>query len=104
MKGEQLKAYYKHPFFHNVCLNKNVTLEIVQFILEVCPDVVKQGTVLRGGTAHPLHCVCKNDNCDHSVVKFILEGYPKALEVSCLVDNGPDHGLGKFDFLVKESN
>ena len=66
--------------------------------------MVKQGTVLRGGTAHPLHCVCKNDNCDHSVVKFILQGYPKGLEVSCLVDNGPDHGLGKFDFLVKESN
>jgi len=80
LKGETLRAYHKHPFFHNLCLSrgshKNVTLEMVQLILSICPDLVKQGTVLRVGYAYPLHCVCNNGNCPDSVVKLIMDGYP----------------------------
>ena len=92
LEGETLRAYHKHPFFHNLCMNKNVTLEMVQLILSICPDLVKQVTVLRRDTAYPLHCAC-NGNCPDSVVKFILDGYPEALLHSCVIDNGPRHAL-----------
>ena len=93
LKGEILRAYHKHPFFHNLCMNKNVTLEMVQLILGICPDLVKQGTVLRRDTAYPLHCACENGDCPDSVVKLILDGYPEVLLHSCVIDNGPRHAL-----------
>lgn len=93
LKGETLRAYHKHPFFHCLCMNKNVTLEMVQLILGICPDLVKQGTVLRRDTAYPLHCACENGDCPDSVVKLILDGYPEVLMHSCVIDNGPRHAL-----------
>ena len=93
LEGETLRAYHKHPFFHNLCMNKNVTLEMVQLILGICPDLVKQGTVLRRDVAYPLHCACQNGDCPDSVVKLILDGYQEVLLHSCVIDNGPRHAL-----------
>jgi len=89
----EVKAHYSfYPFFHNVCVSKGVTLEIVEYILDKFPDAVRTISEDMSGyvgcmdteRALPLHLACFNQYCAHSVIKLIMEKYPPAISYFCL--------------------
>lgn len=63
-------------FLHRVCFNPNVTLEMVEYLVNLIPDMVgmKHDIKERGiEAAYPLCIVCMNEHCPNSVVKFLME-------------------------------
>ena len=74
--------------FHHVCHNKNVTMEIIELLLEHFPDsarvlcsefatsVLKHKSISK---TYPLHIACCNENCPSDVIRFLVEQYPSAL-------------------------
>jgi len=89
----EVKAHYSfYPFFHNVCVSKGVTLEIVEYVLDKFPDAVRTISEDMSGyvgcmdteRALPLHLACFNQYCAHSVIKLIMEKYPPAISYFCL--------------------
>eukprot|EP00956_Cyclotella_meneghiniana_P017742 scaffold29178_cov63-Cyclotella_meneghiniana.AAC.5 len=56
-------------FFHRVCMNPKVTLDIVEYLVGLYPDAVEN--VASWGT-YPLHMACLNEHCPNSAVKFLM--------------------------------
>ena len=83
---------YECPFFHDVCLNKNVTLEIIQYLLDLFPILSQLSTKLicrdSDTTSYALHCACYNENCPNEVIKLLINKNPGALETLCYVWDG----------------
>lgn len=76
---------------HKACMNKNVTLEIITYLLDVFPRAVSNGLVEKDNVimvAYLLHYACYNKNCPSSVVKLLLETFPSAIEQLCIVEKG----------------
>eukprot|EP00956_Cyclotella_meneghiniana_P030443 scaffold76682_cov82-Cyclotella_meneghiniana.AAC.3 len=74
----QHDSLHESNFLHKVCMNRNVTLEMIEYLIELFPDMVgtkrdidfdkrsNEGTYL-------LHRACANEYCPNSVVKFLME-------------------------------
>ena len=65
-------------FFHRICINPKVTLEIVEYLVELFPDELRISCSSANGdykNALPLHMACMNKGCPHSVLKFLIEHY-----------------------------
>ena len=97
-----IDEYQQHPFLHTMCMNKNVTLELVQYILDTVPRAAKTSTHVfcpetereddESNKAYALHCACYNPSCPTSVIELLLESYPSALEQLCLIEDGVNSG------------
>jgi len=63
-------------FLHKVCMNKNVTLEIVQHLLDLYPSAVQYLLELPDfikSAAYPLHLACCNKDCPNEVIELLIE-------------------------------
>lgn len=82
----------RSSFFHVVCANENVTLDIINFLLDYYPDAAKScSNVLcedQQSTAYPLHHACENDSCPSSVIELLVEKHPYALSHLGVLDGG----------------
>jgi len=64
---------------HRVCMNKNVTLEIVECLLDLYPQalysnmnmMIDEQTVTT--SAYPLHLACCNKDCPNEVIELLLK-------------------------------
>jgi len=85
-------VYNKHPFLHEICKNKNVTLEMVEYVLGVFPGVASWKTdaldYKKRTEAYPLHYACWNEHCPDSVIKLLLEQYAAAINQLSIVETG----------------
>jgi len=66
-------------FLHRACMNENVTLEIVDFLLELYAgtihrimDIFYEHVV----SAFPLHLACYNEKCPNEVIQLLLRKSP----------------------------
>ena len=71
-------------FFHRVCMNKNVTLEIVEYLLDLYPKAINCCTDILYddkdvdhfigdvNSAYPLHVACYNEECPNEVIQLLL--------------------------------
>ena len=81
------ETYNDHPFLHYICLNTNVTLQMVECILDSFPGIASWQTNIFGwgdntgksSYAYAIHCACCN-NCPKSVIELLLKKYPLAIE------------------------
>jgi len=86
---------------HKACMNKNITLKIIEYLLDVFPRAVSNGKATMNFStdseveedeviivAYLLHCACYNKYCPDSIIKLLLERYPPALEQLCIVKKG----------------
>ena len=83
--------------FHQACMNKNITLEIIQELLVYFPNAVETlGTYSSLGIvdndelseAYPLHFCTYNENCPSDVIQLLIEKYLAALQETCIVNYG----------------
>lgn len=115
-------AVLRSSFLQQACLNKNVALEMVQFLLDAFPGAA---SITATATAHTyeyesddftsysLHCACYNDSCPSAVIELLMKSNPSAIGHMCLVGDGVDcggyeetwvEGLPLHYYLGRESN
>jgi len=64
---------------HRVCMNKNVTLEIVECLLDLYPQALYSNMNMKideqtvTTSAYPLHLACCNKDCPNEVIKLLLK-------------------------------
>ena len=59
---------------HYVCGNKNVTIEIVEHLLDCSfPDGPYHSQVVNGSEIYPLHLACANEHCPSPVIDLIFK-------------------------------
>ena len=66
-------------FLHRVCMNTNVTLEIVECLLEFHPQSVFTSIDIPNViySAYPLHLACCNKECPDEVIQLLLKKIEK---------------------------
>eukprot|EP00956_Cyclotella_meneghiniana_P030800 scaffold78695_cov23-Cyclotella_meneghiniana.AAC.1 len=99
---------HESNFLHKVCMNPKVTLEIVEYLVELFPEMV--GTerdididerTFKG--AYLSHIACRNEHCPNSVVKFLMEGNNDVLTCICSMENDYE-GLPLHYYLSRHQN
>ena len=111
------RKYSSRPFFHMACMNENVTLEIIEYLIELFPQVESLPTDLcpeETTTSYALHCACYNDCCPNEVVELLVTKNSVALDHFCWVgegllgydyyDDGPIRGLPLHYYLARKNN
>ena len=86
---------------HYACMNENVTLEIIEFLLnnniKSFPDaaqvlstefLTRQGDETSISETYPLHIACSNEHCPGEVIRFLVELYPPACEHLSNINGG----------------
>ena len=86
---------------HHACDNKNVTLEIIEFLLnndmKSLPDAAQtlstefttwQDENNSTRETYPLHIACCNEHCPNDVIRLLIEQYPPACEHLSNIDEG----------------
>ena len=75
--GDIEEAYGEYPYLHSICMNKNVTLDMVKYVLDKLPDLISWDTHAFDDKfafgAYALHCACHNEHCPSSVIVLILK-------------------------------
>jgi len=75
------------PFFHYLCLSKNITMDMVEYVLDKFPEVAGissedeaeyDGFIYTNHT-YPLHMACYNPYCSHAIIELIMKQYPPAI-------------------------
>lgn len=114
-------AYDENPFLHTMCLNKNVTLDMVKYVLEKgrgLPDLISWDSHVvdneRSNNANDefgaylLHCACYNKHCPGSVIEFLLEENASPIRIASKVNYGVldrgVKGLPLHYYLARASN
>jgi len=82
-----------YPLLHTACKNKNVTLEIVKYLMDTFPEPQGEWSTSNfcpnnETEAYPIHCACSNKDCPNDVIRFLVEQDPEALKHLCIVDEG----------------
>ena len=75
-EGISLVDLSNSSFLHQVCFNENVTLEIVEYILDLYPPAIFFKKDLPDDevkSAYPLHLACFNDECPNEVIQLLLK-------------------------------
>jgi len=110
------ETYNEDPFLHMICLNKNVTLEMVEYILDSFPGVASYQTDLLDyymsesiqTTSYALHCACYNKHCPSSVIRLLYEEFEEATKWMAMVGEGVRHcdvkGLPLHYYLGRTNN
>lgn len=70
-------AYY--AFFHQACIKKRVTEEILRCLLEYFPGAANTRSTSSGET--PLHMICYNKNATIGMVKLLIDAAPKSVQI-----------------------
>jgi len=92
---------YENPFFHHVCMNENVTLEIIECCINTFPAVSGASTNVycpsysssdSENNTYPLHLACSNKNFPSVAIKLLLNKFPKVLSHMSLIDEGATSG------------
>ena len=92
---------YENSFFHHVCMNKNVTIEIIECCIDAFPVVYGATTDVycpgyssseSRNKAYPLHLACCNENFPNVAIALLLNKFPKALSHMSLIDEGVTSG------------
>ena len=83
-------------FFHLVCMNEKVTLEIVQYLLDLYPSAINIKTELPHDylasahhrlSAYPLHLACYNEDCPNEVIQLLItKGSESVLTHMCYME------------------
>jgi chromosome segregation and condensation protein ScpB len=68
----------QHQLLRQVCSNKKVTLDAVEYLVDLYPKAVKQDIV---GGSFLLHLACRNEMCPSLIVKLLLPKYPEAIKI-----------------------
>ena len=97
------ETYNKYPLLHYLCINENVTLEMVEYILDIFPSMVSLKTNAFDfdgeleeleeedyveATSYALHCACYNQCCPSTVIILLLKKYRSAAKWLSLVEDG----------------
>ena len=80
---------------HLACRNKSISLDIVRFLLELCPDAARQPSRLFHPrrcyppdeiitTTFPLHLACLNSHCPPSVIILLVTTNLSAVRHECI--------------------
>eukprot|EP00956_Cyclotella_meneghiniana_P009567 scaffold13204_cov66-Cyclotella_meneghiniana.AAC.6 len=86
-------------FLHRVCLNPKVTLDIVEYLVGLCPEASYNECEINNAQfyateSYPLHMALLNEDCPNSVIEFLLkrrgENYIDELSMNCY-PMGSDH-------------
>jgi len=75
-EGISLIDLSNSSFLHQVCFNENVTLEMVEYLLEFHSQAIN--TIVdydfdEVQSAYPLHLACFNDECPNEVIQLLLK-------------------------------
>lgn len=108
------------PFLNRVCMNKNVTLEIVEHLLNLPQAIntcIEYGNdALDDPLPNPLHLACLNEDCPKEVIQLLIRKGHQHLRKMCLmyftnkwnntdIDcDGPPGGLPIHYYLTRSSN
>lgn len=112
------RAIQNSSFLHRACLDKRVTLEVIEYLVDVFPEAAEILTdefcPKKETNAYPLHLACYNENCPSSVIELLVKKNPEALSHLCIVevgvrgegDDGEEYveGLPLHYYLSRESN
>ena len=87
---------YLGSCLHKACMNSKVTLEIIEYLLNIFPEAVSNGKATDFSSdsegkdieAYFLHCACYNKHCPSSVIRLLLERYSLALQHLSKLNNG----------------
>ena len=75
--GIKLDDLYSSSFLHRVCMNENVTLETVEYLLELYPQAINLTKDISDDcnivSAYPLHLACYNEECPNEVIQLLLK-------------------------------
>ena len=81
---------------HYVCTKQGVTVEILEYILEINPDIQYDDVSSRFGKeykrTYPLHLACQNQYCPGSVIEFLMNMNPEGLKILSIISQ---------EFLIK---
>jgi len=73
-EGISLDNLRLSSFLHKVCMNENVTLEIVEYLSDLYPPAIHSCLAIHDVVAaFPLHMACLNEDCPNEVVQFLLK-------------------------------
>eukprot|EP00956_Cyclotella_meneghiniana_P030801 scaffold78695_cov23-Cyclotella_meneghiniana.AAC.2 len=95
-------------FIHRVCMNPNVTLEMVEYLVGLFPEIVgtkrdididERYIEIKG--AYLLHIACGNEHCPNSVIKLLTES---DIDVLTLCSNYYPRGLPLHHYLSRKQN
>jgi len=117
MEGSKYDMDEVFPLIHTTCKNKNVTLEIVKYLIHTFPDPKGEWSTYKfcphyETEACLLHIACSNEHCPDSVIEYLMNKVSSALEQLCTIDEGihPDHpdfyieGLPLHYYLSRDKN
>ena len=102
---------YLYVFFHLACLNKKITLEIINYLLEVFPEAASYHS-LESNTGAPsthsaLHCACYNEYCHSSIIELLVKKNPELCKMKGKAreeENKVVEGLPLYCYLIRKSN
>ena len=109
------------PFFHLACYNKNISGDIVNYLLDFYPDAAEIATDYfclhlsphQKTTSYPLHLACLNSHCSSAMIVDILKRNPTIVGHMCIIGRtiqtgGYDHtfveGMPLHYYLSRTSN
>jgi len=78
---------YLYTFFHRACSNKRITLDIMNYLLEIFPEAtssyVESPSIHPGQPtkAYPIHLACYNEHCPGSVIELLVKESPELCKV-----------------------
>ena len=85
---------YLYTFFHRACLNKRITAEIMNYLLEIFPEAVSSYVEIPSMSprqptykAYPLHIACYNKHCPSSVIQLLVKRNPELCKVKGKVND-----------------
>jgi len=85
---------YLYMFFNEACRNKNITLEIINYLLEAFPEAASLRIPFGEGTDYeylsdvPIYTYLEsNTNVDLEIVKVLYDAYPEAIMMKVLYRN-----------------
>jgi ankyrin repeat protein len=90
---EAIQAHGENDtLLHHACYNKQVTREVVEYLIGLYPAAVENRTQWL-----PLHRACLNNNAPSNVIDYLIDRYPEALRLEwdhsglplhCFLDQG----------------
>jgi len=83
-------------------LNKKIALEIIYYLLEVCPEAASYHV----GVQSALHCACYNQYCHSSIIELLVMKNPELCKMKGkIIDKETEvEGLPLYCYLIRKSN
>ena len=84
-------------FLHRACSNANVTVDIIECLLNKYPGSANILSSEYGSkrSSYPLHLACINDNCPSSIIELLVKENPLAASTQSLLNGQIDYSDGQ---------